>query len=243
MAAKKIVSLFIMLVLLTGCTAGFQKSGQAVKGEENSASSGMASAAYQPPYKSEGSLWSETDGVTFFSDSRARQVGDIVIIRIVEDPEAELNANTKTSRTSGIDAAKLDVLSVLKNLGAKNKWLGLPANPATDDLMLASLGTKFDGKGTSDRDGHVKAYVSAVVVKVLPNGNLYVNGKREIRVNNETEYITLSGIIRVGDISPSNEISSAYVADAKISYSGTGPVGDKQKPGWLMGAIDYVWPF
>ena len=243
MTAKNIVSLFIMLVLLTGCAAGFQNIEQAAKGEENSVARGMAPLAYQPPYKSEGSLWSETEGVTFFSDSRARQVGDIVIVRIVEDPEAELNANTSTSRTSGIDASKLEVLSVLKNLAAKNKWLGLPANPATDDLMLASLGMKFDGKGSSDRDGHVKAYVSAVVVKVFPNGNLLVNGKREIRVNNETEYITLSGIIRVGDISPSNEISSAYVADARIAYSGTGPVGDKQKPGWLMGVIDYVWPF
>ena len=243
MTAKNIVSLFIMLVLLTGCAAGFQNIEQAVKGREKNAAPGMAPLAYQPPYKSEGSLWSETEGVTFFSDSRARQVGDIVIVRIVEDPEAKLNANTSTSRTSGIDASKLEVLSVLKNLSAKNKWLGLPATPATEDLMLASLGMKFDGKGSSDRDGHVKAYVSAVVVKVFPNGNLLVNGKREIRVNNETEYITLSGIIRVGDISPSNEISSAYVADARIAYSGTGPVGDKQKPGWLMGAIDYVWPF
>lgn len=243
MNAKNIVSLLIMLVLLTGCAAGFQNIGLSAKGEENDTTRGMSQPVHQSLEKSEGSLWSETGGVTFFSDSRARQVGDIVIIRIVEDPEAALNANTKTSRTSGIDAAKLDVLSVLKNLATKNKWMGLPADPASEDLMLASLGTKFDGKGTSDRDGHVKAYVSAVVVKVFPNGNLLVNGKREIRVNNETEYITLSGIIRVGDISPSNEISSAYVADARIAYSGTGPVGDKQKPGWLMGAIDYVWPF
>lgn len=243
MTAKNIVSLFIMLVFLTGCATGLQNSGLSANGEENNAARAMTPLAYQPAEKSEGSLWSETDGVTFFSDSRARQVGDIVIVRIVEDPEAKLNANTSTGRTSSIDASKLDALSILKNLGIKNKWLGLPANPATEDLMSASLGMKFDGKGSSDRDGHVKAYVSAVVVKVFPNGNLLVNGKREIRVNNETEYITLSGIIRVGDISPSNEISSAYVADARIAYSGTGPVGDKQKPGWLMGAIDYVWPF
>ena len=243
MTAKNIASLLIMLVLLTGCATGFQNIGLSAKGEEKNAARGMAPLACQPPEKSEGSLWSETDEVAFFSDSRARRVGDIVIVRIVEDPEAKLNANTNTSRTSGVDASKLEVLGLMKNLAAKNKWLGLPANPATDDLMLASLGMKFDGKGSSDRDGHVKAYVSAVVVRVFPNGNLLVNGKREIRVNNETEYITLSGIIRVGDISPSNEISSAYVADAKISYSGTGPVGDKQKPGWLMGAIDYVWPF
>ncbi|MDP3285061.1 MAG: hypothetical protein Q8M56_11595, partial [Desulfobacterales bacterium] len=74
MTAKNIVSLFIMLVLLTGCAAGFQNIEQAAKGEENSDPRGMAPPGYNPPYKSEGSLWSETDGVTFFSDSRARQV-------------------------------------------------------------------------------------------------------------------------------------------------------------------------
>ncbi|RPH51317.1 MAG: flagellar basal body L-ring protein FlgH [Desulfobacteraceae bacterium] len=243
MTAKKIVSLFIMMGLLTGCAADFQNIKQAARDQENSAAHGMTPIAYQSTHRAEGSLWSETEGVTFFADSRARQVGDIVIVRIVEDPEAELNANTSTSRTSGVDASKLEVLGFMKNLAAKNKWLGLPADPATEDLMLASLGTKFNGKGSSDRDGHVQAYVSAIVVKVFPNGNLLVNGRREIRVNNETEYITISGIIRVEDISPSNEISSAYVADARIAYSGTGPVGDKQKPGWLMGAIDYVWPF
>ncbi|MBW2106904.1 MAG: flagellar basal body L-ring protein FlgH, partial [Deltaproteobacteria bacterium] len=119
----------------------------------------------------------------------------------------------------------------------------LAQNPGTDDLIKAGLGSSFDGKGSSDRDGHVKAYISAVVINVLPNGNLYINGKREIKVNHETQYIALSGIIRPEDITPSNEISSTYVADARILYSGIGPVADKQKPGWLGRIIDHVWPF
>ncbi len=123
------------------------------------------------------------------------------------------------------------------------KLLNRAQNPGTDDLMLASLGLKFDGKGSSDRKGHVKAYVSALVEFVLPNGNLYIKGGREIRVNNETQYINISGIIRPEDISSSNEISSAYVADARIAYSGKGPVADKQKPGWLGRVVDHVWPF
>jgi flagellar L-ring protein precursor FlgH len=129
----------------------------------------------------------------------------------------------------------------MKALAEKNKRLA--QNPGEDDLFTASLGMNFDGKGTSDRDGHLKAYISAVVQKVLFNGNLYVVGKREIKVNNETQYITLSGIIRPEDISPTNEISSTYVADARITYAGIGPVADKQKPGWLGRIVDYVWPF
>jgi flagellar L-ring protein precursor FlgH len=172
---------------------------------------------------------------------KARKVGDIVTVRIVEDPEAELNANTKTSRSSSIDAAQLKFLGYMKALAEKNSRLA--QDPGTDNLFSASLGTAFDGKGSSDRDGHVKAYITAVVEKVLFNGNLYINGQREVRVNNETQYITLSGVVRPKDITSSNEVSSTYVADARITYSGSGPVADKQRPGWLGRVVDYVWPF
>jgi flagellar L-ring protein precursor FlgH len=195
---------------------------------------------YTPIRKEEGSLWSEEGGINLYPDRRARKVGDIVTVRIVEDPEAELNANTKTSRSSSIEA-KLKFLGYMKALAEKNKRLA--QDPGTDDLITASLGSSFDGKGSSDRDGHVKAYISAVVIRMLPNGNLFINGKREVKVNHETEYITISGIIRTDDISPLNEISSTYVADARITYSGIGPVADKQKPGWLGRILDHVWPF
>jgi len=238
MAHRKYIILFMAFIFLTGCAGG-------LKSASDMAGNKMAYHPRFPSYKlpnpAEGSLWSEAAEISLFPDRRARKTGDIVTVRIVEDPEAELNANTKTSRSSGIDAAKLKFFGYMKALAEKNKRLA--QNPGTDDLMLASLGLKFDGKGSSDRDGHLKAYVSAVVNKVLFNGNLYIVGKREIRVNNETQYITLSGIIRPEDISPTNEISSTYVADARITYAGIGPVADKQKPGWLGRVVDHVWPF
>jgi flagellar L-ring protein precursor FlgH len=238
MTHRKYIFLFMALIFLTGC-AGPQKSASGMDG--NKMVHDPQFPSYNPSRPVEGSLWSEATGISLFPDRRARKIGDIVIVRIVEDPEAELNANTKTSRSSGIDAAKLKFFGYMKALAEKNPRLA--QNPGEDDLMLASLGTKFDGKGSSDRDGHLKAYISAVVNKVLFNGNLYVVGKREIKVNNETQYITLSGIIRPEDISPTNEISSTYVADARITYAGIGPVADKQKPGWLGRIVDYVWPF
>lgn len=195
---------------------------------------------YQAPVSAEGSLWSDGAGMELFPDRRARRVGDLVTVRIVEDPEAELNANTKTSRSSDV-AAKLKFLGYMDALADKNSRLA--QNPGTDDLIKATLANTFDGKGSSDRDGHVKAYVSAVVIGVRPNGHLIINGKREIKVNHETQYITLSGIIRPEDIGPSNEVSSTYVANAKIVYSGIGPVSDKQQPGLLMRVMDHVWPF
>lgn len=238
MAQKKYIFLFMSLLFLTAC-AGRQTI--ATDMGENRIIHHPQFPSYKPDRPVEGSLWSEATGISLFPDRRARKIGDIVIVRIVEDPEAELNANTKTSRSSSIDAAKLKFFGYMKALAEKNKRLA--QNPGEDDLFTASLGMNFDGKGSSDRDGHLKAYISAVVQKVLFNGNLYVVGKREIKVNNETQYITLSGIVRPEDISPSNEISSTYVADARITYAGIGPVADKQKPGWLGRIVDYVWPF
>lgn len=238
MADSRYLLLCMTFIFLTGC-AGLSKD-----------PSNMVQTAkvrkpkfdvYEPPKPEEGSLWSEMSEVGLFQDMKARKVGDIVTVRIIEDPEAELNANTKTSRTSSVDAAKLKFLGYMKALAEKNPRLA--QDPGTDNLISASLSTAFDGKGSSDRDGHVKAYITAVVEKVLFNGNLYINGQREIRVNNETQYITLSGVVRPKDITSSNEVSSTYVADARITYSGNGPVADKQKPGWLGRILDHVWPF
>jgi flagellar L-ring protein precursor FlgH len=189
--------------------------------------------------RAEGSLWSST-GIDMYTDRKARQVGDIVVVRIVEDPQASLKADTTATRSSGINA-KLKFLGYMDALAAKNPRLA--QNPGVDDLISSELGSEFNGSGTSDREGYIKAYVSAVVVKVFPNGNLFINGKREIKVNNEAQYIALSGIVRPEDITSTNEVSSTYVADARIYYSGVGAVADKQKPGWMGRVVDHVWPF
>ena len=99
------------------------------------------------------------------------------------------------------------------------------------------------GTGTTQRSGALSAYMTARVVDVLANGNLFIQGNREVRVNHENQIITLSGIVRPRDISAENVIQSTYIADAQITYSGTGIVNDRQKPGWLTRVIDKVWPF
>lgn len=238
MPTRKYTILCMALVFLTAC-AGAPKNTSTPAGIKEIREPGFP--VFTPPRPAEGSLWSDVSGVDLFPDSRARKVGDIVTVRIVEDPEAELNANTKTSRSSSVNASTLKFLGYMQALAEKNPRLA--QNPGTDNLISATLGMDFDGKGSSDRDGHVKAFIAAVVERVLPNGNLYINGKREIKVNNEMQFITISGIIRPEDISPTNEISSSYVASARILYAGKGPVADKQKPGWLGRVVDYVWPF
>ena len=237
MVPQKHIFLLVTIIFLAGCAA-FPLSTSDVTEIKRIQEPQLPD--YKPPKIAEGSLWSEINGISLYPDIKARKVGDIVIVSIVEDPEAELNANTNTSRSSSINA-KLKFLGYMKALAEKNPRLA--QNPGDDDLISATLSSDFDGEGSSDREGHVKAYISCMIVNILPNGNFYVNGKREIKVNNETQYIALSGIIRPEDISPSNEISSIYVADAKISYAGVGVLADKQKPGWLGRIVDHVWPF
>jgi len=238
MVQSRYFMLCMALILMAGC-AGLPKNASKMTGTTMMRQPKFET--YMPPKSDEGSLWSEASVSNLFNDIKARKIGDVITVRIVEDPEAKLDANTKTSRASSIGAARLKFLGYMKALANKNP--NLAQNPGTDDLISASLASKFDGQGSSDRDGHVKAYISAVVEKVLYNGNLYIRGNRKIRVNNETQYITLSGIVRPEDISSSNEVSSTYVADANISYSGIGPLADKQQPGWLGRILDHVWPF
>jgi len=235
---RKILLIFMFLPMLISACATI--SGNTSDLEEIKRIAQPVYPEYRPASTEEGSLWSETEGWLLYPDRRARRVGDLITVRIVEDPEANLNAKTKTKRKSEIEA-RLLFLGYMEALADKNHRLA--QNPGTDPLIKAAFQNDFDGSGSSDRDGHVQAYVSAVVIRQLPNGNLVINGKREIRVNNETQYITLSGIIRPEDISPTNEISSTFVADARIVYSGIGPVSDKQKPGWLGRVVDHVWPF
>lgn len=233
---KRYLLVGITIVLLTGCGRVARKTPAVVQIKKVQESAILEETIAK---RAEGSLWTEAGAVSLYQDRRARRVGDIVNIRIVEDPEANLNAKTSTSRKSDVTAARLKFLGYMQALGESNSRL--PKYP--DDLIASSFGMKFDGSGSSGRDGHIKAYVPAMVEKIFPNGNMFVSGKREIRVNHETEYITIAGIIRGEDIDQYNEISSSYVANAQISYSGKGPVADNQKPGWLMRILSHAWPF
>lgn len=193
-------------------------------------------AAYQPP--ASGSLWTEhNDMGSLFTNPKARRIGDIVTIRIVESSSATNKASTQTGRSSSVSA------SVDGFFGLENDY---PANTASFNPFSRVAGgveNEFDGSGTTKRSGDLTATITARVVDILPNGNLIVMGSREVMVNREKQEITLSGIVRPRDISSENIILSNYIADAKISYSGSGVINDRQGPGWLARAIDKIWPF
>ena len=130
MPTRKYTILCMALVFLTAC-AGAPKNTSTPAGIKEIREPGFP--VFTPPRPAEGSLWSDISGVDLFPDNRARKVGDIVTVRIVEDPEAELNANTKTSRSSSINASTLKFLGYMQALAEKNPRLA--QNPGTDNLI------------------------------------------------------------------------------------------------------------
>ena len=194
---------------------------------------------------SDGSLWKENGYRSLFRDLRARQVGDLVTVNIVESSKANKKANTKTSRESSIDGGINNVLGWEDKIKYLSSMGNKKAGRAFDNeqMFKASLKNDYTGSGETSRDETMTASITARVIDVTPDGNLLIRGTREVKVNNETQFITLTGFIRPEDISPDNTVLSSYIADAKIAYSGSGPVSDKQRPGWLMRVVDFVWPF
>lgn len=188
---------------------------------------------------SNGSLWVENGGSLseMFINAKARRVGDIVTIKIVETSSASNQASTDTDRTTSMAVGLTNFFNLEDRYPAARRFFN-PFAPVQSEYE-----SEFAGSGTTVRSGALEAYISARIIQVLPNGNFLIEGNREVRVNNENQVITLTGIVRPRDISGDNVIQSTYLADARISYSGSGIVNDQQRPGWLMRILDNVWPF
>jgi len=182
-----------------------------------------------------GSIW-QGQLTSLFSDQRARYVGDILTVKITEISQASESATTDTSRKSQT------VGQITGLLGLENHQNGPLKN--MPNLINSNMpNNDFSGAGATTRTGSLSATITVRVMEVLPNGNLAIEGKREIYVNNEKKEILLQGIVRPRDIAFDNSVLSTQVADAKVKYTGIGVVAEKQRPGWGQRVLDYLWPF
>ena len=182
-----------------------------------------------------------------FLDTKARRVSDIVTVKIAESSKATNSANTKTGRESGLEAG-IDTLFGTEDWYRNEVLPKIPSSlprpdPFGNPSVKGSISSDFNGSGSTSRSGDLSAFITCRVTKVFPNGNLHIVGSREILVNHETQMIILSGIIRPRDINDDNVILSTFISNAKIAYSGSGIVNDRQRPGWLANLLNSVWPF
>ena len=202
----------------------------------------------RPSVDSDGSLWQASSSLNgMFIDTKARNIGDIVTVKIDESAKATNKAKTETERSSKLEAGieKLFGLEdwwqndILPNV--KGDWPKI--DPFGNPSIKGNLESEFEGDGETSRSGSLDAFITCRVMEVMPNGNLKIVGTREVMVNYENQMIILSGIIRPRDIAEDNIILSTFISDAKIAYSGSGVVNDRQRPGWLTNLMNTVWPF
>lgn len=230
------LSLCILALLLHGCvTTGANQAPAATALPERFTLPEVAGEQTRP---TEGGIYSDRTALDLYADNRAKGVGDVVTVKIVETSSGAKKASTQTTRGSSISGG-------ISSLFGFEKWLSnRNANytPSATNLS-ATLTNDFNGSGETKRDSTVTATISARIIDRTMEGNLVLRGYREIRVNNESQFIILSGIVRPEDISKDNTVLSSNIADARIEYGGTGVLADKQQPGWLSRGIDVIWPF
>jgi flagellar L-ring protein precursor FlgH len=172
-----------------------------------------------------------------FEDARARQVGDILVIVIDEEDSAARDASTDLSRNGEANLGVPSSLGILTALQEKYPRM----NPAA--LLGYASESSFQGKGQKTRSGSLSATLPVQVRRVMPNGDLYVEGGKKVRVDSETHSLYLRGIVRVSDVRADDSVPSSRVAGADIEYTGFGDVSDQQRPGWLARILTKIWPF
>jgi flagellar L-ring protein precursor FlgH len=189
-----------------------------------------------PTYSNPGSLFNEREAQYLFADSRARRVGDIVTVKVVESSTGSQTANTRANRESSTEYT-------VGSLFGKTAMPVVGGLVGDKPLFATETSKEFQGDGSTTRRNAITATVAARVINVLPDGLLQIEGARETKVNNETQYLVVSGLIRSRDVSADNSVLSTQIADAQIAYYGKGVVSDKQRPGWFTRLMDNVWPF
>ena len=195
----------------------------------------MPMPAPQPASFNPNSLW-RNGSRAFFKDQRAHQIGDILTVQVNITDKAAIANETQRSRTNKEDSGITDFIGS-KTISPHAPQL-LPGRFITADSNGSS-----DGKGSVNRQEALQTNVAAVVTQVLPNGNLVVEGKQEVRVNFEVRELIVAGIVRPEDIESNNTIESTKIAQARIAYGGRGQITDVQQARYGQQVLDVLLPF
>ena len=194
----------------------------------------MPMPAPQDPPAAANSLW-RPGSRTFLRDQRAAQVGDLITILVSIDDQAQLQNRSQRARTGN------DSMGMPQLFGMQTRWLPRAASP--DTLISASGNQTTDGNGTVKRNESVTLRLAATVTQVLPNGNLAVGGRQEVRVSSELRELSVQGVIRPQDIASDNTIRHDRLAEARIAYGGRGTLSDLQQPRLGSQLLDILLPF
>ena len=214
----------VAVVLLVGCAG----RDEFIPPEPNTEEYAPPVLDYTLPETKSGSLYRHQYTMTLFQDRRAYRVGDVLTVQLSEETSSSKKAGTQFGKSSTVDFAA-------PTIGTKT----------IDELGVSVDGSRsFDGSASSSQGNKLQGAITVTVHEVLPNGALRISGEKWLRLNQGDEFIRLTGIVRVDDISRSNQVSSQRIADARITYAGRGALADSNAAGWLTQFFNSPWvPF
>jgi flagellar L-ring protein precursor FlgH len=228
---------------------------------ENSIREGREAMDYEAaeippsPPPSAGSIWSgSTQSSSFmFFDEKARAVGDLVTVMIVEQTQAQGDARTETESERLINGTVSSDVGFQKLISSPIRGLmrifgfddpGTTREEGTAvNFIQSRMQNDYNGEGLTSRSGRFTGVITCRVVGVLPNGILHIRGRRSVVVNHEAQYISLEGLVRQEDLTIENQVLANSVAEMRLAYDGLGVLDDKQRPGWMARVIDWIYPF
>ena len=197
----------------------------------------VAHPAYDAARES-GSLFDPVGpGIRLTTDARAQGVNDVVVVVIDENARAQRDMNSESSRQDSGSTALTNFLGMVAKLQSEYPDFN------GETAMRFAQESAFKGQGKTSRSDRLQATVPAMVRRVLPNGNLFIEGHRVVLLNKEEHHFYISGVIRPEDIDGKGQVRSSRMADAQIEFTGRGEMTAGASKGWFSKIIDYVWPF
>ncbi|MBI9080993.1 MAG: flagellar basal body L-ring protein FlgH [Pseudodesulfovibrio sp.] len=226
------IAIAIILLAAGGCAPKYQEQPMPI----------LTPPVYeeQNPAANPGSLFDTNRSEFLYDDNRASRVGDIVLVMVEESTNTKLKSETTAKKENTVsnsvtvmpETGLIGSIPLASTLGAK-----------VGGGMAAEQSTDFKGNGETKQESEFEATVATRIVRRLPGNLLQVEGARRIRVNHETQFLVVRGLIRQRDISSNNSIPSTSLAEAQIEIYGQGVLSDKQRPGWLSRILDNIYPF
>lgn len=213
--------LLLLPLLLAGCA-----SNEPVVAQNDPTYAPVQPSRMEPPPPTRGSLYQASYSQALFGDRKAYRVGDVITVNLEEQTRSSKSATTEITRDSSMNVAN-------PNVGGR---------PLPIDVSVGMTSARsFNGDASADQSNSLLGSITVTVHDVYPNGNLLVRGEKWLTLNQGSEFVRVSGIVRPEDIQPNNSVSSTLLADARLTYSGTGDLADANRQGWLARFFNSGW--
>lgn len=229
---KQIIIAMAALLLMTACAPTYEEQPMPI----------LTPPVYeeQDPSANPGSLFDSNRSEFLYDDNRASRVGDIVLVKVAESSTTKIKSETTAKKENTVD----NTITAMPNVGLVGnlpfaETLGAKAGVSVGAGQLSD----FKSNGETKNESNFDAMVATRIVRKLPGNLLQLEGARRIRVNAETQFLVVRGLIRQRDIAADNSVMSTSLAEAQIEIYGQGVLAEKQRPGWLSRLLDNLYPF